>query len=130
MNNPTPEVASAVTDLSLPEYYLNRHLSLLQFNIRVLEQVLDEEHPLLERLRFLSIFSSNLDEFFEIRVADLKQEINFDRSQVMLDGMRPQQVLDQISQDCHQAVRHQYELFNTVLIPALAQEKNPFSAPQ
>lgn len=116
----------AIKDITSPEYYLNRHLSLLQFNIRVLEQVLDEEHPLLERLRFLSIFSSNLDEFFEIRVADLRQEINFDRSHNSADGLRPQDVLDQISADCHNAVDHQYQLFNDLLIPALEKENIRF----
>ncbi|MEQ3636274.1 MAG: RNA degradosome polyphosphate kinase, partial [Thalassolituus sp.] len=62
-------------DLSNPDYYLNRELSLLQFNLRVLEQASDENHPLMERLNFLLIFSSNMDEFFEIRVAGLKNKL-------------------------------------------------------
>ena len=60
------------SDFNNPDYYLNRELSLLQFNLRVLEQAMDENHPLMERLNFLLIFSSNMDEFFEIRVAGLK----------------------------------------------------------
>ena len=60
----------AVIDLNNSEYYINRELSHLQFNIRVLEQTLDESHPLLDRLFFLCIFSKNLDEFYEVRVAN------------------------------------------------------------
>ena len=63
-----PEAGGEI-NLSNPDYYINRHLSLMQFNLRVLEQTLDEEYPLLERLMFLLIFSSNMDEFFEIRLA-------------------------------------------------------------
>lgn len=122
-----PPVAAG-PQLSHPENFFNRHISMLQFNIRVLEQVKDTEHPLLERLRFLSIFSSNLDQFFEIRVADLKQEINFSRSHISADGMRPEQVLDEISKLCHQAVDQQYQIFNDILAPALRQQGIQFLA--
>ncbi len=118
----TKASAAVKKDFSSPEFYLNRHTSLLQFNIRVLEQVKDTDHPLLERLRFLSIFSSNLDEFFEIRVADLKQDINFSRPHITAEGKRPEVVLEEISELCHQAVEHQYELFNDIIIPELGKE--------
>jgi len=114
------------TNLADPDNYLNLHISLLLFNIRVLEQVMDTNHPLLERLRFLSIFSSNVDEFFEIRVADLKQDLMFSRSHINADGQRPEQVLNTISELAHEAMERQYQLFNDVLLPALENENIKF----
>lgn len=76
-------------DLKAPELYINRELSHLQFNVRVLEQALDERHPLLERLMFLLIFSSNLDEFFEIRVAEQLRQLKYGRETVGPDAMYP-----------------------------------------
>ncbi|MCX4027441.1 polyphosphate kinase 1 [Endozoicomonas sp. SM1973] len=123
LNNEEP---LRITDLSNPEYYINRELSHLQFNARVLEQPLNDNYPLLERLRFLLIFSSNLDEFFEIRVAGLKQQIAFAREKSSIDGLQPQQALDEISRICHQMVQRQYEILNDVLLPALAEENIRF----
>src|SRR5690606_9398049 len=97
-----------VLSLDSPELYIHRELSQLQFNIRVLEQALDESYPLLERLKFLLIFSSNLDEFFEIRVAGLKEQIAFAREQTGPDGLQPHQVLAKISEIAHQQVARQY----------------------
>ncbi|MCL6271283.1 polyphosphate kinase 1 [Sansalvadorimonas sp. 2012CJ34-2] len=111
-----------LTDYNNPEYYINRELSHLNFNIRVLDQALNDEHPLLERLRFLLIFSSNMDEFFEIRVAGLKQQIEFAREQVGLDGMPPSEVLKEISRLTHQQVERQYNILNEVLFPALREQ--------
>ena len=128
MNAPETPPISSKAKLAQPEYYLNRHISMMQFNARVLEQALDTEHPLLERLRFLSIFSSNVDAFFEIRVADLKQDINFSRTHIDADGMRPEIVLESLEQLCHEAFEKQYEIFNEVLIPALSAEKIHFLA--
>ncbi|SDI25612.1 polyphosphate kinase 1 [Pseudomonas panipatensis] len=100
--------------------YIHRELSQLQFNIRVLEQALDESYPLLERLKFLLIFSSNLDEFFEIRVAGLKKQIAFAREQAGADGMLPHQALARISDQVHEQVARQYSILNDVLLPELA----------
>ena len=120
------EVSASVADINAPELYIHRELSQLQFNIRVLEQALDESYPLLERLKFLLIFSSNLDEFFEIRVAGLKKQITFAREQTGPDGLQPQQVLNKISEIAHQEVSRQYTILNDVLLPALAREKIRF----
>ena len=96
-----------VIDLHNSEYYINRELSHLQFNIRVLEQALDETHPLLERLFFLCIFSSNLDEFFEVRVAGLKQQLAFGRETAGADGLHAGQVLKQINDMCTNTLKYQ-----------------------
>ena len=91
---PAPAPVAAVTNLDDSSLYIHRELSQLQFNIRVLEQALDESYPLLERLKFLLIFSSNLDEFFEIRVAGLKKQITFAREQAGADGATEGDQLD------------------------------------
>lgn len=111
-----------VLALDNPAYYINRELSHLHFNQRVLSQALDETHPLLERLKFLLIFSSNLDEFFEIRVAGLMQSIRFEREVTGPDGLQTRDCLKQISDLCHETVNKQYEILNDTLFPALAQE--------
>lgn len=122
------EQAQNPVDLTQPEFYINRELSHLAFNQRVLTQALDEEHPLLERLRFLLIFSSNLDEFFEIRVANIKKDLQMQREMTGIDGMHASDVLSQISQICHETVEHQYAIFNDILLPALAAENIRFLA--
>ena len=120
----TPVVAKPpkLTDYNNPEYYNNRELSHFAFNVRVLEQALNEEHPLLERFRFLLIFSSNIDEFFEIRVAGLMQQVDFARERAGLDGLGPQQVLKTISQKAKEYVALQYQILNDTLLPALREE--------
>ena len=89
----------SVVDLNNPDYYINRELGILDFHLRVLEQAIDPRHPLLERLNFLLIFSRNLDEFFEIRVAGLLQQVAFDPAitSTSLDGMLVQDVLKKIA---------------------------------
>ncbi len=114
------------TDLSQPEFYINRELSLLEFNCRVLEQAKDESVPLLERLRFLCISSNNLDEFFEIRVAGLKQKEVSRSVQTGPDNMSPQEILNQISLRGHELVAEQYRVLNDVLLPALEQQNIRF----
>ncbi|WP_016853474.1 polyphosphate kinase 1 [Halomonas smyrnensis] len=111
---PDPEA-----DLADPGLYFNRELSHLQFNVRVLEQALDEAHPLLNRLMFLLIFSSNMDEFFEIRVAGLKNQIMVGDASSGADGRSPRSVLSEISQIAHEQVDRQYRILNDTLLPAL-----------
>lgn len=116
------ELGDIITNVDDPCLYLNREFSLLEFNIRVLEQSLDETYPLLERLKFLLIFSSNLDEFFEIRVAGLKKQVKFSREQLGADGLLPRQVLARINTIVHEQVERQYRILNDVLLPALVQQ--------
>ncbi len=109
-------------DLRQPELYVNRQLSLLEFNARVLEQARDPAMPLLERLRFLCISSTNLDEFFEIRVAGLKQVYELGSTQTDADNRTPQEVLRAISARAHELVDLQYRVLNEELTPALAEQ--------
>jgi len=112
--------AAAPPDLGDPSLYLNRELSQLKFNVRVLDQALDERTPLLERLKFLLIFSRNMDEFFEIRVAGLKSQIAFDHELVGPDGLAPRRVLAEISALAHQQIERQYAILNERILPELA----------
>ena len=114
-----PEPEAEGIDLNDSQYYINRHLSHLEFNRRVLDQSLDESHPLMERLMFLLIFSSNLDEFFEIRVAELRHQLQFGREQSGADNLHPQVVLQELRERCHELVERQYKILNEVLFPAL-----------
>jgi len=114
-----PAPPPSLDDSSL---YSHRELSQLRFNIRVLEQALDETCPLLERLKFLLIFSSNLDEFFEIRVANLKKQITYAREQAGPDGLQPHQALARISELAHEQVARQYDILNDILLPELAKQ--------
>jgi polyphosphate kinase len=104
-----------------PKNFINRELSWLEFNRRVLEEAQDATQPLIERIKFLSIFSSNLDEFFEIRVAGIKQQIESETSDVGPDGSSPTETFNQIQRLAHELVAIEYELFNK-LLPEL--EKN------
>ena len=115
-----------ITNLDDSSLYIHRELSQLQFNIRVLEQALDEATPILERLKFLLIFSSNLDEFFEIRVAGLKKQITFAREHADADGLQPHQALARIAEVVHEQVDRQYQILNDILLPELAQQNIRF----
>jgi polyphosphate kinase len=105
-----------------PENFLNRELGLLEFNRRVLAQAEDERNPLLERLKFLCIVSSNLDEFFEVRVADVKEQIDIGAPSTSPDGLTPRQIMARISDEAHQLVARQYQVLNDVVLPQLAQQ--------
>lgn len=129
----SPPTPSVLPDIHYPEVfeyadcdinlYFNRELSLLQFHQRVLAQALDPRHPLLERLFFLIIFSSNLDEFFEIRVSGLLQKVQMGDRVSSIDGMHPSQVLKYISAIAHKAVEEQYRILNDIILPALAEQQ-------
>ena len=105
-----------------PTQYLTRELGLLAFNRRVLAQAADHTVPLLERLRFITIVSSNLDEFFEIRVAGLKESIKLGLPEPGPDGLGAAQVLEAVNREAHALVAEQYRLLNEVVLPALARE--------
>jgi len=109
-----------------PELYINRELSLLEFNRRVLEQSKDAATPLLERLRFLCISNSNLDEFFEIRVARLKEEVASGSVQAGPDNMSPPEMLKRITEVAHRLVEEQYRVLNELMIPELERERIRF----
>jgi polyphosphate kinase len=103
-----------------PQQFLNRELGQLEFNHRVLAQAEDATIPLLERLKYLCIVSSNLDEFFEIRVAGLKEQIKLGGIAASADGLTAQQTLQLVRKQAHKLIERQYQLFNTDIIPALA----------
>ena len=107
-------------DLTNPKYYLNRELSWLEFNSKVLHEACDPRTPLLERLKFLAIFCSNLDEFFMVRVAALKQQVEAKVSKLTFDGRTPQQQLDEISFALRPLVTQHNQHFEQALRPALA----------
>jgi polyphosphate kinase len=109
-------------DLRDPALYINRELGMLEFNVRVLDQAKDPTTPLLERLRFLSISSTNLDEFFEIRVAGLRQLLEHQLTRFEPDGMTAAATLEAVSNRAHALVADQYRVLNDVLMPEL--EKN------
>ena len=105
-----------------PAYYINRELSWLHFNRRVLEEAQDENNPLLERLKFLSISASNLDEFFEVRVAGLVQQIEDGYTEAGPDGLTLVEERDAISEEVHKFVAEQYHCWNEQLRPQLAEK--------
>ncbi len=113
---------AAQTDLERPGLYINRELSLLQFQRRVLAQAQDPATPLLERLRFLTIASTNLDELFEVRVAGLMEQERLEMASVTSDGLTPVEVLQAFSEQAHALVAEQYRILNEILLPALASE--------
>ena len=114
---------TTVTDVNLsdPQYYFNRELSWLEFNNRVLHEATDPRTPLLERLKFMSIFSSNLDEFFMVRVAGLKQQVEAKVSKLTPDGRTPSEQLEAISERLRPMVGEQHKHFEKVLRSQLAQ---------
>ncbi len=107
-------------DLNDPQYYINRELSWLEFNSRVLHEACDPRTLLLERLKFLAIFSANLDEFFMVRIAALKQQVEAKVAQLTPDGRTPQKQLDDVRSTLTPLFTKQHQQFEEVLQPLLA----------
>jgi len=105
-----------------PRFYLNRHESWMAFNQRVLEEALDQSNPLLERVKFLAITASNLDEFVEVRVAGLLQQVEQGNQLTGPDGLSPRDQLQRLAQELHRFVVAQYDCWNQQLLPALRRE--------
>ncbi|HEY4660717.1 MAG TPA: RNA degradosome polyphosphate kinase, partial [Terriglobales bacterium] len=105
-----------------PAYYINREISWLQFNRRVLEEAQDENNPLLERLKFLSISANNLDEFFEVRLAGLVQQIEDGYTEAGPDGLTLTEERDLISDEVHKFISEQYQCWNEQLRPQLSEK--------
>ena len=106
----------------ITELLINRELGILEFNRRVLAQAEDPSTPLLERLRFLCIFSSNMDEFFEVRVSGLKEQIRLNPQITGPDGLSARKAFREVARVSHELVTRQYDLFNNEVIPSLAEQ--------
>jgi polyphosphate kinase len=116
-----PQVVQTLHDrFGDPKNFINRELSWLEFNRRVLEEAQDPTQPLIERVKFLTIFSSNLDEFFEIRVAGIKQQIKSETSDVGPDGLSPTELFVRIQKTVRELLATQYALWKNELLPELA----------
>ena len=117
----TPEVVRTAHErFGDPKNFINRELSWLEFDRRVLEEAQDPRQPLIERVKFLTIVSSNLDEFFEIRVAGIKQQIESETSEIGPDGLSPTETFDRIQKTVRELVATQYALWKNELLPELA----------
>ena len=108
-------------DLQDPSLYINRELSWLQFNRQVLEEALDERHPLLERVKFLSIFASNLDEFFMIRVSGLRRQLEAGTVKTPPDGMTPAEQLAAIRRELLPDLARHSDCWHFDVLPQLKQ---------
>ena len=117
-------------DLQTPQLYINRELSFLEFNQRVLEQAKDGRIPLLERVKFLCISCANLDEFFEIRVAGLKELLEAGALQIGPDGLSVSEQLKAIRGRAARLIDEQYQVLNDVLMPDLAKNGVVFVSPE
>jgi polyphosphate kinase len=111
-----------IIDLSSPSLYINREISLLEFQRRVLEEALDEENPLLERVKFLAIFGSNLDEFFMVRVSGIRKQIEANVTKLSEDGLTPREELAAIRKAVQQSMLDAQRCFQRKLLPRLEKE--------
>lgn len=121
MNSKEMDKNKKIHKFSAPEYYTNRELSWILFNKRVLSEARDKQNPLFERLKFLSITASNLDEFFMIRVASLKDMVNAGYTKPDIAGLKPQEQLRQLNTATHELVNLQYSTYKRSLVPLLLQ---------
>lgn len=121
MNSKEMDKNKKIHKFSTPEYYTNRELSWILFNKRVLSEARDKQNPLFERLKFLSITASNLDEFFMIRVASLKDMVNAGYTKPDIAGLKPQEQLRQLNTATHELVNLQYSTYKRSLVPLLLQ---------
>ena len=112
--------------LDNPAFYINREYTALAFNERVLQLANDERLPILERMRYLCICSSNLDEFFEIRVAGLREKVAVASSKLSIDGLSAETVLSQLSKKTHLLIDELYTIFNKKLLPEMEKENIHF----
>ncbi len=117
---PQPSDGKGPLDLAAPQYYFNRELSWLEFNQRVLEEGQDKRHPLLERIKFLAIFGSNLDEFFMTRVAGLKEQVSAGVIETPPDGMPPLQQLVAIRKRLRIMLKEVRDCLQDDILPALS----------
>ena len=113
------EFKNQIRNFEKPEYFVNRELSWLKFDERVLSEAMDKNLPLFERLKFLSITASNLDEFFMVRVASLKDQVHAGYAKTDIAGLNSKEQLKEISIQTHALVQQQYETLNKSLLPAL-----------
>ena len=104
-----------------PQLYINRELSWLEFNSRVLHEAFDARNPLLERLKFAAIFSTNLDEFYMVRVAGLRRQLAANVTVTAPDGLSPQEQLDAISKRVRELLAQQQQLIHEELLPELTE---------
>lgn len=121
MGNKDEEIkgSESSVDLQDPSLYINRELSWIEFNQRVLEEALDKTHPLLERIKFLAIVASNLDEFFMVRVSGLRRQLAAGALKAPPDGMTPAEQLAAIRRELLPQLTHQYECWHEDLLPKL-----------
>lgn len=120
---------SKTKDLSNPDYYYNRELSWLKFEERILGEVFDKANPLLERIKFLAITASNLDEFFMVRVASIKDMIHSHYSGADISGLTAPEQMTRISDSTHKFVKAQYDALNKSLNPLLLKENIVLALP-
>src|SRR6188472_3871638 len=118
---PEPEPETPPSDLDDPRLYINREVSWIEFNARVLELAEQEDTPLMERLKFLAIFTSNLDEFFTIRVAGLHDQVDAGLSDPGPDGRTPSQVIDELRRRIVELSERQTRCFEREFAPGLAE---------
>lgn len=109
-------------DLTAPALYINRELSLLEFQRRVLEEARDEENPLLERVKFLAIFGSNMDEFYMVRVSGIRKQVEANIMKLSEDGLTPREELASIRKSAQELMQDAQQCFQRKLMPKLEKE--------